>query len=279
MARDSILEQQKCPRCWIGVLYNTGITSSRKPCHPYYQCCHCGRLITRDVFKKLMSGVIFLPPPELFRQPVSRERLETKRKMMERPLEEPGFIVGIVRDMETGKPVRNAYVFLKGMPLETFTNRYGQYSLEAVPPGMVILGIWEPDYRNIVKKIDDVTAGKIKAVSFRMQRLRKAAAEPELPKLIPPWGSELKRIKDWGVHGFVKDSEDRPLRAALVMLLVYNRVYITQTDSTGHYEILNIVPEGNYPIRANADGYTYMRKAVIVRKGHLTGCDFRLREA
>jgi hypothetical protein len=277
MQRDRLLEQQKCPRCWIGILYNTGTKMTMRPHSLYYQCCHCGRLIARDAFKKLMSGSIFIAPSGPSGPPVSPRRMERKRQMMKPPETEPGFVVGIIRDLDSGKPVGNAYVFIRGMPLETFTNRYGQYSLEAVPPGKIVLGIWRQDYRNIVKQIEDVKPCQIKALNFRIRRLRQAPVA--FPALIHPWEARGKKTADWGVHGFVRDLEDNPIRAALIMLLAPGRIYITQTDSTGHYEILNIVPAGSYPVRANADGFAYRRKAVMLKKGLLAGCDFRLRAA
>ena len=58
----------------------------------------------------------------------------------------------------------------------------------------------------------------------------------------------------------------------------HERVLIVQTDAMGHYELKNILPPGDYMVRAAAYGYSFERKWARIERGRVTRCDFILTE-
>ncbi len=276
MAKDRILENKNCPRCWNGILYSTNIVSKRKLV--YYQCAYCGRMITRGVFRKLMERM-----EKIGAIVTSHEKAKLHRKRIRKARKEkkPGFIVGVVRDVKNKKSLGGVYVYVRGIGIEAFTNSYGQYALKPIPPSEnITVETSKPGYRRkgrILKR--GIKRGEVREIYFGIRTLRVSKTPPpEFPELRPIWASpEAKKApRPSGIHGFIRDSKGNPLQGAIITIFAGRKEYIVQTDATGHYELLNALPPGYYHLKATADGFTYDRKTVRVDFMFLSAQDFKL---
>jgi len=288
MVRDGIAEKRPCPICWKGVLYNTGIKQKRAPHHFFYQCSFCGKTMTALKYERIMEhmkhpGV----PMRKARKAVGYGRGGGSSVKAEKPkamVPHPGFVVGVVRDAKTGKPIDMAHVCIRGRGVEAFTNRFGQYALEPVPEHREVeIEISSPGH---AKKVHfyryGIKGSEIRRLDVSLQPTRQVQRPASLKKTAPILeyrrGREVREVSSSGVSGIVKDIQGKPIFAALVTIFHHERILIVQTDTMGHYELMNILPPGDYMVRAAAYGYSFDRRWVRIEKGRAVRCDFVLRE-
>ncbi|MBM3304019.1 MAG: carboxypeptidase regulatory-like domain-containing protein [Candidatus Aenigmarchaeota archaeon] len=288
MARDSRAEKKPCPICWKGVLYNTGIRQKRAPHHFFYQCSFCGRAMTATKYGRIMEHM--KRPGVPVRGKARRAAKAEKPKVI---VPHPGFVVGVVRDAKTGKPIEMAHVCLRGRGIEAFTNRFGQYALEPVPEHREVeIEISSPGH---AKKVHiyryGIKGGEIRRLDVSLHPTRRVQKPASLklaadaagrlkatPILEFRRGMEIREISRSGIEGVVKDIQGKPIFAALVTIFHHERILIVQTDTMGHYELMNILPPGDYMVRAAAYGYSFDRRWIRIEKGRVLRCDFVLAE-
>jgi len=265
-----------------GILYNTNIQEPEDSDRFYFQCSFCGKMMTDAVFRQIMDYIdrhgvppMFTPEIKVKKDFAMRKRRGRHRKKLP-PVREPGFMVGVVKDKVTGEAVPNAYVYLKGIGIEGFTNSYGQFSIEPVPEmRKVILEVSKPGYLKKARIFKSgVKKGEVK--KLRVELRQKGRDEEEIPELIPQWGRPKKGPDKWGIHGFVMDSNREPVQFAVVVIMGRDMTYVTETSADGHYQFIGIIQDGVYPVKVTADGYNYDRRWVRVSKKGMVTCDFML---
>jgi len=284
MVREGIAEKKPCPVCWKGVLYSTGIRQKKPPNHLFYQCSFCGKTMTAFKYYHIMD--LLKNPVKPARSTSARRAVKAERTRVIVP--KPGFVVGVVRDAKTGRPIEMAHVCMRGRGVEAFTNRYGQYALEPVPEHREVeVEFSSPGH---AKKIHFYRYG-IKGNEVRqldvslkptrqVQRPGSLSHPTSLPKasLISISGGQVREISRSGIDGVVKDVQGRPIFGALITIFHHERILIVQTDSMGHYELLNVLPYGDYLVRAAAYGYSFDRRWIRIEKGRVVRADFALTE-
>jgi len=282
MVRDGRAEKRPCPICWKGVLYNTGIKQKRAPHHFFYQCSFCGRTMTALKYEHIMEH---MKHPGVPVRKTGKARKATKIEKPKAIVPHPGFVVGVVRDAKTGKPIDMAHVCVRGRGVEAFTNRFGQYALEPVPEHREVeIEISSPSH---AKKVHfyryGIKGSEVRRLDVSLQPTRQVQRPASLKKATTPIleyrrGGEVREISRSGISGIVKDIQGRAIFSALVTIFHHERILIVQTDTMGHYELMNILPPGDYMVRAAAYGYSFDRKWVRIERGRAVRCDFILTE-
>jgi hypothetical protein len=287
MTKDGALENKSCPSCWKGVLYNTGVRQRGRPHHLFYQCSYCGKTMTvekYDFFVDKMKSlgksgrvgrVTIASVSDVQRKPPAKPKAQAPR---------PGFVVGVVKDSKTGKPIEMAHICLKGRSIEAFTNKYGQYALAPIPEHKEVQIEFTSPGHNTKTHVygHGVGAGEIKKLDMSLKPTREiekpGSLGSNLPSMISIVGGKVSEISRSGLEGVVKGGDGEPLFGALVTVFHHERTIIVQTDTLGHYELMGVLPPGDYMVRAAAYGFSFDRKWVRVHKNRVVRCDFTLSE-
>ncbi len=266
------IEKKPCPICWKGVLYSTGIRQKKPPHHLFYQCSFCGKTMTMLKHGKLMEH---MKRPSMAAKKPNKKAAAEKAYKPKVIVPHPGFVVGVVRGAKTGKPIDMAHVCLRGRGVEAFTNRFGQYALEPVPEHRAVeIEFSSPGH---AKKLHvykyGVKDGEVRRLDVSLHPTRQAQKPAGLKKASP----EFKASRS-GIEGVVRDIHGNPIFAALVTVFHHEKIMMAQTDTMGHYELINALPHGDYMARAAAYGYSFDRKWIRIDKGRVASCDFVLAE-
>lgn len=279
----SSIEYEKCPFCNIGILYNTNIQEQERPNRPYFQCSHCGKMLTDQVFSQIFDYIekhgiapSFVPEIKVRKVSIAQAKKQVQKRREHIPVMEPGFIVGVIRDDKTKEPVKNAYVYIRNIGVESFTNQFGQFSLKPVPElRKLAVDVIKPGFVGKARILNNgVKCGQVKKLEILLRSRFPSGKEP-IPRIISPW---KKPSVDWGIHGFVTDTSKRPIKYAIIVLMKGQNAYITETDQNGHYELINILPEFNYPMKVAADGYAYGRRWINITKSGVIEVSFVLKQ-
>lgn len=280
MVVDGAMENKQCPICWKGVLYNTGIRQRKAPHHFFFQCSFCGKTMTRDKYRRLLKHMKHPGAP----MGKTVKGVKASKAKVKAVVPHPGFVVGVVRDARTRKPIEMAHVCLRGRSIEAFTNRYGQYALEPVPEHKEVeIEFSSPGHSKKVHVYKyGIRGGEARKLDMRLTPTRQikkpAGLEKKTPILTYKRGEKVREAENSGIEGVVKDVQGDPIFAALVTIFHHERIIIVQTDTMGHYELMDVLPPGDYMVRAAAYGYSFERKWARIEKGGVLRCDFVLTE-
>jgi hypothetical protein len=296
MTKDGALENRPCPACWRGVLYNTGVRQRGRPHHLFFQCSYCGKTMTAEKYDfysdrmKVMSGRKGVSYVSKSSRQVGQPNWPASAGKSRQPPKprvqapKPGFVVGVVKDSKTGRPIEMAHICLKGRSIEAFTNKYGQYALAPIPEHKEVqIEFTSPGHSTKTHIYGHgVGAGEVKKLDMSLRPVREiekpGALSSTISSLITISGGKVSEITRSGLEGVVKGSDGEPIFGALITVFHHERTIIVQTDTLGHYELIGVLPLGDYMVRAAAYGYSFDRKWARVQKGKVVRCDFTLSE-
>jgi hypothetical protein len=279
MLKRGDIENKDCPFCWKGVLYNTGVKQKKGP-EFFYQCRMCGKTMTRSKYMRTIEHMNHPGRREPPRRIAGAKKEAPAPKHKPEPEPFPGFVVGVVRDMKTKKPIDMAHICLRGRSVEAFTNKFGQYALEPVPEHKSFrVEFTSPGHAKKVHIFKEgIKPGEVRKLDIEL-RPTKAIVKPaslQKPPLISIFRGSKDKSAKGGIEGVVRDIQGEPVFAALVTIFHHERILIVQTDTMGHYELMGVLPPGDYMVRAAAYGYSFDRKWVRIQKGKVVHSDFVL---
>ena len=163
-----------------------------------------------------------------------------------------GWVTGTVSDAETHIPIRGAGVaaVANAGAFSTTTDSLGEYNL-TLAPGTFAVAAAQALYAPQTMQNVAVTAGQATVVNF-----------------------DLATVRGW-IAGTVTSSADHSTLQGAVVRVVGARLYTTQTDSTGRYNVT--VAPGSYTMNVSRDGYyNQSRTDVNAVSGQTATQDFAL---
>lgn len=86
-------------------------------------------------------------------------------------------VEGIVKDLDTGKVLKNALVCIKGCKNSAMTNATGKFYLEEVPVGTCCMRITKRGYQTLQSDIE-IKEGKKLSLKVNLEQVKKAEVKP-----------------------------------------------------------------------------------------------------
>ncbi len=206
--------------------------------------------------------------PEYIQKVLATKKSALKARTGERKFQ----LIGRITDSGTGKPLAYVTVYIKGY--KSFkTDRYGNYSVQDLPPGNYSAAISMRGYQtqNITITIGKTGSGRKDFVLKSIARIEPGKTSKVITLKQKPSFNVMK-VQNGQIRGYVNDAKTgKPIAGAVIS--ISGRSYIT--NSQGMYTGSGLAP-GTYTISVGKNGYNSSSLNINVQAGKTSTANFRL---